>query len=163
MAAERGSPVILMHNRSQPNEVLVDRLGGSYLGPHYDDLLADVAREMGELADRALATGIQEEQIVLDPGIGFGKTVQQNMALINHMDRFKALGYPILSGPSRKSFIGRVLELPPDQRVEGTAAAVALSIVRGANIVRVHDIRAMARVTRMMDALLRANSAGGDA
>lgn len=163
MAAERSAPVILMHNRSKPSDVLVDRLGGSYLGPHYDDLLTDVAREMGELADGALAAGISRDQIVLDPGIGFGKTVQQNMALINRMDRFKSLGYPILSGPSRKSFIGRVLDLPPDQRMEGTAATIALSIVRGADIVRVHDTRAMVRVARMMDAMLRADPAGDDA
>ena len=163
MAAQRGAPVILMHNRSRPNDVIVDQLGGSYLGPDYNDLLADVSHEMEALAEGALAAGVQRDQIVLDPGIGFGKTVQQNMALINHMDRFKALGYPILSGPSRKSFIGRVLDLPPDQRLEGTAATIALSIARGADIVRVHDTRAMVRVARMMDAMLRADPAGGDA
>lgn len=162
MAAERGAPVILMHNRSRPNDVIIDQLGGSYLGANYEDLLADVAREMEALAESALAAGVARDQIVLDPGIGFGKTIQQNMALINHMDRFKALGYPILSGPSRKSFIGRVLDLPPDQRVEGTAATVALSIVRGADIVRVHDTREMVRIARMMDAMLRADPAGDD-
>jgi len=159
MAAERGAPVILMHNRSRPNDVIVDQLGGSYLGARYDNLLEDVSREMEALATAALAAGIAHDQIVLDPGIGFGKTVQQNMALINHMDRFKTLGYPILSGPSRKSFIGRVLDLPPDQRLEGTAATIALSIVRGADIVRVHDTREMVRVARMMDAMLRADPA----
>lgn len=163
MAAERGAPVILMHNRSRPNELIVDQLGGSYLGASYDDLLADVSREMESLAEAALAAGVARDQIILDPGIGFGKTIQQNMALINHMERFKALGYPILSGPSRKSFIGRVLDLPPDQRVEGTAATIALSIVRGADIVRVHDTREMVRVARMMDAMLRADPAGDDA
>ena len=111
------------------------------------------------LAEGAVAAGVANDQIVLDPGIGFGKTVQQNMALINHMDRFKALGYPILSGPSRKSFIGRVLELPPDQRIEGTAATIALSVVRGADIVRVHDTREMVRVVRMMDAMLHSDPA----
>jgi dihydropteroate synthase len=156
VAAERGAPVILMHNRSRPNDVIVDQLGGSYLGASYDDLLADVSREMAALAEGALAAGVARDQIILDPGIGFGKTVQQNMALINHMDRFKGLGYPILSGPSRKSFIGRVLDLPPDQRLEGTAATIALSIVRGADIVRVHDTREMVRVARMMDAMLHA-------
>lgn len=163
MAAERGAPVILMHNRSRPNELIVDQLGGSYLGASYDDVLADVSREMESLAEAALAAGVARDQIILDPGIGFGKTIQQNMALINHMERFKALGYPILSGPSRKSFIGRVLDLPPDQRVEGTAATIALSIVRGADIVRVHDTREMVRVARMMDAMLRADPAGDDA
>lgn len=161
MAAERGAPVILMHNRSRPNDVIVDQLGGSYLGARYDNLLEDVSREMEALAAGALAAGIAHDQIVLDPGIGFGKTVQQNMALINYMDRFKTLGYPILSGPSRKSFIGRVLDLPPDQRLEGTAATIALSIVRGADIVRVHDTREMVRIARMMDAMLRADPADG--
>jgi dihydropteroate synthase len=144
LAAARGAPVILMHNRSRPSEVIVDRLGGSYLGPDYDDFLEDVA------------SGIARDQIILDPGIGFGKTVAQNMALINSIDRFKALGYPVLSGPSRKSFIGRVLDLPVEERLEGTAATVALSIVRGADIIRVHDTRAMVRVARMTDALIHA-------
>ena len=156
LAAARGAPVILMHNRSRPSEVVVDRLGGSYLGPDYDNFLEDVASEMLALAEGALAAGIPRNQIVLDPGIGFGKTVAQNMTLINHIDRFKALGYPVLSGPSRKSFIGRVLDLPVEDRLEGTAATVTLSIVRGADIVRVHDTRAMVRVARMTDALLRA-------
>ena len=156
LAAARGAPVILMHNRSRPSEVVVDRLGGSYLGPDYDNFLEDVASEMLALAEGALAAGIPRNQIVLDPGIGFGKTVAQNMTLINHIDRFKGLGYPVLSGPSRKSFIGRVLDLPVEDRLEGTAATVTLSIVRGADIVRVHDTRAMVRVARMTDALLRA-------
>jgi len=156
LAAARGAPVILMHNRSRPSEVVVDRLGGSYLGPDYDNFLEDVASEMLALAEGALAAGIPRNQIVLDPGIGFGKTVAQNMTLINHIDRFKALGYPVLSGSSRKSFIGRVLDLPVEDRLEGTAATVTLSIVRGADIVRVHDTRAMVRVARMTDALLRA-------
>jgi dihydropteroate synthase len=163
MVAEREAPMILMHNRSRPNDVIVDQLGGSYLGASYDDLLADVSREMESLAEAALAAGVARDQIILDPGIGFGKTIQQNMVLINHLDRFKALDYPILSGPSRKSFIGRVLDLPPDERLEGTAATIALSIVRGADIVRVHDTREMVRVARMMDAMLRSDPAGGGA
>ena len=145
-----------MHNRSRPSEVVVDRLGGSYLGPDYDDFLEDVTSEMLGLAQGALAAGIARDQIILDPGIGFGKTVAQNMTLINSIDRFKTLGYPVLSGPSRKSFIGRVLDLPVEERLEGTAATVALSIVRGADIIRVHDTRAMVRVARMTDALIHA-------
>ncbi len=156
LAAARGAPVILMHNRSRPSEVVVDRLGGSYLGPDYDDFLEDVTSEMLGLAQGALAAGIARDQIILDPGIGFGKTVAQNMTLINSIDRFKTLGYPVLSGPSRKSFIGRVLDLPVEERLEGTAATVALSIVRGADIIRVHDTRAMVRVARMTDALIHA-------
>ncbi|MDP6792933.1 MAG: dihydropteroate synthase, partial [Anaerolineales bacterium] len=103
----------------------------------------------------AHAAGIPDEKIVLDPGIGFGKTVKQNRRLLNELGNLKELGYPLLIGPSRKSFIGYTLDLPLDDRLEGTAAAVAVGITRGADIVRVHDVRAMARVARMTDALVR--------
>ncbi|MEA3327037.1 MAG: dihydropteroate synthase, partial [Chloroflexota bacterium] len=99
-----------------------------------------------------------DAHIILDPGIGFGKTVQQNLELVDRLDDIKALGYPILVGPSRKSFIGYTLNLPPDERIEGTAAAVALCIDRGADIVRVHDVGVMARVVRMTDAVVRRNN-----
>ncbi len=157
LAARRGAPVILMHNRSRPGEVLLDRLGGSFLGADYENFPGDVISELGDMARRALDAGIPKDQIVLDPGIGFGKTVEQNMVLINRMDRIKELGYPVLSGPSRKSFIGRVLDLPADERMEGTAAAIVVSILRGADIVRVHDVEIMVRVARMTDAILRAS------
>ena len=161
LAAGRGAPVILMHNRSKPNDIDIDaRLGGAYRGADYDHLLDDIAAELGELASAAEAAGIARDQIVLDPGIGFGKTAVQNMALLNNLDRLKALGYPLLIGPSRKSFIGKVLDLPADERIEGTAAALAIGIARGADIVRVHDVEAMARVVRMTDAILRAPAAG---
>lgn len=154
LLARRGAPVVLVHNRgSQAN---VDtRLGGRYPGATYDDLLEDVARELTALASAAEAAGIAADQIILDPGIGFGKTVAQSLELVDRLDRFRALGHPILIGPSRKSFIGYTLDLPPEQRLEGTAAAVAIGIARGADIVRVHDVRAMARVARMTDAILR--------
>jgi dihydropteroate synthase len=156
LAAERRCPVILMHNRSRPQDArFEERLGGRYVGARYDDLLEDVAREMMELAEGAMAAGVAREQIVLDPGIGFGKTVEQNLTLLRRFDRFKALSFPILCGPSRKSFIGYTLDLPPEERVEGTAAAVAVAIARGADIVRVHDVKPMARVARMCDAILR--------
>jgi dihydropteroate synthase len=156
LAAERRCPVILMHNRSRPQDTrFEERLGGRYVGARYDDLLEDVAREMMELAEGAMAAGVAREQIVLDPGIGFGKTVEQNLTLLRRFDRFKALSFPILCGPSRKSFIGYTLDLPPEERVEGTAAAVAIAIARGADIVRVHDVKPMARVARMCDAILR--------
>jgi len=156
LVAERGCPVILMHNRSRPQDARFEaRLGGRYVGARYDDLLEDVARELGELVAGAVGAGIAEDRIILDPGIGFGKTVEQNLLLIDRLDRIKRLGFPLLSGPSRKSFIGYTLDLPADERVEGTAAAVAVSIARGADIVRVHDVRPMARVARMCDAILR--------
>ena len=156
LAAERGCPVILMHNRSRPQDArFEERLGGRYVGARYDDLLEDIARELMELADAAMAAGVAREQIVLDPGIGFGKTVEQNLTLLDRLDHFARLGFPLLCGPSRKSFIGYTLDLPPEERVEGTAAAIAIAIVRGADIVRVHDVKPMARVARMCDAILR--------
>ncbi len=159
VAARFHAPVILMHNRSNPASVEVrERLGGSYLGAEYGDLLADVKRELLESVAIAHTAGIPDEHILLDPGIGFGKTVAHNLALIDRLGEIRALGYPLLLGPSRKSFIGYTLNLPPDQRLEGTAAAVAIGIARGADLVRVHDVEAMARLARMTDAIVRRQS-----
>lgn len=156
VAARFNAPVILMHNRSKPsNAELQERLGGRYVGVHYDDLLGDICHELMESVELARAAGIPDRHIILDPGIGFGKTVEQNLELINRLDEIKALGFPVLLGPSRKSFIGYTLDLPPEQRVEGTAAAVAVGIVRGADIVRVHDVGPIVRVVRMTDAIVR--------
>jgi len=102
----------------------------------------------------ARQAGIDDDRILLDPGIGFGKKVEHNLELINRLDEIRSLGFPVLLGPSRKSFIGFTLDLPPDQRLEGTAAAIAIGIARGADIVRVHDVEYMARVARMTDALV---------
>ena len=149
-------PVILMHNRSQAiNAQVQANLGGRYVGMDYDDLLEDVKRELLESVDLALTAGVARQKIILDPGIGFGKTVEQNLELLNRLPEIRALGFPILLGPSRKSFIGYTLNLPPDQRVEGTAAAVSVGIVRGADIIRVHDVEMMVRVARMTDAIAR--------
>jgi dihydropteroate synthase len=93
--------------------------------------------------------------IILDPGVGFGKTVEQNLELLDRLGDFHSLGYPILLGPSRKSFIGYTLDLPPNQRMEGTAAAVSIGIDRGADIIRVHDVVYMIRIARMTDAIVR--------
>ncbi len=156
VVAQRGVPIILMHNRSRPkNAVQEARLGGRYVGIEYENLIEDVKRELMESVALARAAGIPDEHIILDPGIGFGKTVEQNLELIDRLDALADLGYPILLGPSRKSFIGYTLDLPPDQRVEGTAAAVAIGIDRGADIVRVHDVLYMARVAAMTDAIVR--------
>ena len=156
VASETGVPVILMHNRSTPNNAAIkDQLGGRYIGVEYDNLLEDVKRELMESVNLAHKAGISDQQIILDPGIGFGKTVEQNLALLNHLDEIRALGYPVLLGPSRKSFIGYTLDLPPEDRVEGTAAAVSVGITRGADIIRVHDVREMMRTVRMTDAIVR--------
>ena len=120
-----------------------------------ENLLGDICRELLESVELARRAGVPDEQIILDPGIGFGKTVEQNLELIDRLAEIRALGYPVLLGPSRKSFIGYTLDLPPDQRLEGTAAAVAVGIARGADMVRVHDVQAMMRVVRMTDAIVR--------
>jgi dihydropteroate synthase len=145
-----------MHNHSQPaNAELQARLGGRYTHMPYENLVEDVKRELMESVAVAVQAGVAPEQIILDPGIGFGKTVEQNLALLNRLDEIRALGFPVLLGPSRKSFIGYTLNLPPDQRIEGTAATVAVGITRGADIIRVHDVESMLRVARMTDAIVR--------
>jgi len=156
VVARHQAPVILMHNRSSwAHAEIKDRLGGRYIGMEYVDLIGDIQHELLESVALAHAAGVPDEHIILDPGIGFGKTVEQNLELIDRLGEIRALGYPVLLGPSRKSFIGYTLDLPPDQRVEGTAAAVAIGIARRADIVRVHDVSYMARVVRMADALTR--------
>jgi dihydropteroate synthase len=156
VAASHHAPVILMHNRSSwANAEIKERLGGRYVGMAYDDLLEDIRRELLESVDLAHKAGVPDEHIILDPGIGFGKTVEQNLELIDRLEEIRNIGYPVLLGPSRKSFIGYTLDLPPDQRLEGTAAAVAVGIARGADIVRVHDLEFMRRVARMTDAIVR--------
>jgi dihydropteroate synthase len=149
-------PAILMHNRSSwVHTEIKERLGGRYVGVPYEELLEDIKRELMESVDLARQAGIPDEHIILDPGIGFGKTVEQNMEIIDRLMEIRSLGYPILLGPSRKSFIGYTLDLPAEQRLEGTSAAVAVGIVRGADIVRVHDVEFMQRVIRMTDAIVR--------
>ncbi len=149
-------PVVLMHNRSRPNQVeLQERIGASYIGAHYKDLICDVKEELTLSVDLARKAGVKDENIILDPGIGFGKTVDQNLELINRLDEIKALGFPVLLGPSRKSFIGNTLDLPPSERLEGTLAACAVGIVRGADILRVHDVQQVVRLARMTDAIVR--------
>lgn len=156
VAATFQAPVILMHNRSNPTNVEVrERLGASYVGAEYADLLGEVKQELLQSVALARRAGIDDDRIILDPGIGFGKSVEHNLELINRLDEIRALGFPVLLGPSRKSFIGFTLNLPPDQRLEGTAAAVAVGIVRGADIIRVHDVSEMSRVARMTDAIVR--------
>ena len=140
VAATTGAPLILMHNHQ-------DR--------RYRDLLPDVLISLSQSEELARRTGVPKENIILDPGIGFGKTADHNLEILNRLGEFKGLGYPLLVGTSRKSTIGLVLGLPEDQRLEGTAATVALSIAGGADIVRVHDVKRMVRVCRMTDAVVR--------
>src|ERR1700730_7814892 len=133
-----GAPVVLMHNKP---------------GGGYHDLIGEIATALLESVTLGRAAGISEDRIILDPGIGFGKTREENLEIIRRLPELRKLGFPLLIGPSRKSFIGTTLDLPAGERLEGTAAAVALSIAGGADIVRVHDVKAMVRVARMADAL----------
>jgi dihydropteroate synthase len=136
--SQAGVPVVLMHNKP---------------GGGYHDLIAEIAQSLLESVEVGRAAGIREDRIILDPGIGFGKTREENLEIIRRLPELHRLGFPLLIGPSRKSFIGKTLDLPAGERLEGTAAAVALSIAGGADIVRVHDVRAMVRVARMADAI----------
>ena len=140
LAAEYQVPMVLMHNQ---------------IGLHYDDLVSDVKAVLAKSVNQAVEAGVPSERIIVDPGIGFAKSPEHNLQLIGRLRELRELGYPLLVGPSRKSFIGLVLDLPVEQRVEGTAAAVALSIANGADIVRVHDVRTMVRVARMADVVVR--------
>ena len=156
VVATFGCPVILMHNRSNPASVEVrEKLGNAFVGAEYGDFLEEVKAELLESVEIAKQAGVKSESIILDPGIGFGKTVQENLELNNRLDEIRALGYPVLLGPSRKSFIGYTLDLPADQRVEGTAASVAIGIARGADVIRVHDVKEMTRIARTTDAITR--------
>lgn len=154
--AALGVPIVLMDNRSRREKVARDpRLGARYEGEEHIDILEAVRGHLMARVEAARAAGIPTHRILLDPGLGFGKTVAQNLELVDRLGELRALGFPILVGPSRKSFIGYTLNLPPEERLEGTAAVVAVSIVRGADIVRVHDVEAMVRVVRMTDAIVR--------
>jgi len=156
VAAHSGAPVVIMHNHLKPSTPeLQERLGGHYVGVKYANLIEEVKMELMQSVALAHQAGVSDRQIILDPGIGFGKTVEQNLELVDRLREIKALGYPLLVGPSRKSFIGYTLDVPPQERIEGTAAMVALSIDRGADIIRVHDVEVMARVARMTDAAVR--------
>ncbi len=163
LAAKRGVPIILMHNRARWGAASQDpKLGGSYEAPQYDDFMQDILAEMRAMAMAAEKAGVARECIVLDPGIGFGKTLDQNLTLIRQVGPMRDLGYPILLGPSRKSFIGKVLDVEPGDRLMGTAASVAVGVMQGADIVRVHDVQAMTQIVRMTEAILTSGRDGGD-
>lgn len=162
MLARREAAIVLMHNRSRPNDVLFHgRLGQEYEAAAYAHVVEEVSRSLLEIIEGAVAAGIDRDRIMVDPGIGFGKTVRQNLALLNHLQRVKShVGVPVLVGPSRKSFIGRVLDAPVEDRLEGTAAVISTAIMGGADIVRVHDVREMARIAQMTDAVRQAPADG---
>jgi dihydropteroate synthase len=140
LAAEHGVPLVVMHNRQEPV---------------YVSLLTEIVADLQRAVDRALGLGVRWDDLIIDPGFGFGKTAEHNLELLRRLDVIGLLGRPVLLGASRKSTLGKVLDLPADQRLEATLATTALGIARGADIVRVHDVRANVRAARMTDAVIR--------
>ena len=139
VAAESGVPIILMHNRNDRN---------------YMNFIRDVLNDLYESITIAKKAGVSDEQIILDPGIGFAKDLRENLEMMRHLDTLVSLGYPVLLGTSKKSMIGGVLDLPVTERTEGTGATVCYGIQKGCQIVRIHDVKEMARMAKMMDALM---------
>ena len=147
VAAETGAGLILMHMRGMPKDMQTGSL-------YYQSLIEDINDFLRERLQYALDCGVERERTMLDPGIGFGKTAQDNMRILKYLARFQGLGRPILTGVSRKAFIGSVTGGEPRERTEGTAAAVAVAIVNGSSVIRVHDVAAMKKVAAMTDAIL---------
>ena len=147
VVAEMGAGVILMHMRGTPRTM--------QQSPVYDDVVSDISSWLQRRIEYAETEGIPPDRIVVDPGIGFGKTVDHNLEILRRLDEFRHLNKPILIGTSRKSFIGKILDLPVNSRIEGTAATITWAIAHGADMVRVHDVKTMRRVARMTDALCR--------
>lgn len=143
VAADSGIPLVITQNQR-----------GASFHHFFPELVAGLERSL----QLALKAGVEWSNIIVDPGVGFGKTVEQNLEIVRRLSELKSLGRPILLGTSRKSFIGLVLDLPVDQRLEGTAASIAIGIANGADMVRVHDIGQMVRVVRMSDAIIRGGS-----
>ncbi|HDP69728.1 MAG TPA: dihydropteroate synthase [Actinobacteria bacterium] len=147
LVAKTGTLLVIMHMQGTPQTM--------QKSPHYECVMGEIMSFLRIQAEVALKAGVQKDKIIIDPGIGFGKTREHNLEIMRKIPELKSLGYSILMGTSRKSFIGTTLGLPVEDRLEGTAATVAYSIVQGANIVRVHDVKEMVRVARMTDAMVR--------
>lgn len=145
VAAQNGAGLVLMHIRGEPRTMQEEI--------HYDDLLGEIREELAAAVSRALDAGCARKQLVVDPGIGFGKTAEQNLTLLDHADSFAELGLPVMVGPSRKSFIGKILGLPVGMRVEATIAACVVALLRGVRIFRVHDVAAVRRALQMAEAI----------
>jgi len=145
LVAARGVPLVLMHMQGEPRNMQED--------PRYDDVVGEIAAFLRERAEYAIESGVDEDLIMVDPGIGFGKTVDHNLEILRRLEEFKALGYPLVLGTSRKRFIGSVLDRGVTERLMGTAATVAFAIARGVDMVRVHDVARMVEVVRMADAV----------
>ena len=145
LACSTGAPVILMHIKGTPRDMQND--------PVYGDVIGEIRDFLEDRVEYAVSKGIDRDVLVVDPGIGFGKTTEHNLRIISGLGSFREIGCPVLIGPSRKSFIGNVLDLPLEERLEGTAAAVAASVMNGADIVRIHDVKEMVRVVKLTGAI----------
>jgi dihydropteroate synthase len=153
VAASSGAPIVLMHMLGDPRTMQAE--------VHYTDVVGEILSYLHSRAGAALDAGVQADRILVDPGFGFGKLVEHNLVLLGRLGDFRRLGYPVVAGTSRKSFIGRVLgDLPVEERLDGTAATVALAVWNGAAVVRVHDVRAMRRVVSMVEATMYATEPG---
>lgn len=148
LLAERGCPAVLMHISGTPRDMQIN--------PQYTDLMGQITSRLRDRISALIEAGVDEKLLIVDPGIGFGKTADHNLEILRRLAELKSIGRPILIGASRKATIGKVLgNLPPEDRLEGTAATVAISIANGADIVRVHDVKELARVAKMTDAIVR--------
>lgn len=146
VVAEYQTPITLMHIKGTPKNMQEN--------PYYEDVIKEIIEYFKESIKLAEDAGIKEENIIIDPGIGFGKRSDDNLNILKNLKKFSILNCPILIGPSRKSFIGKILDLPVEERLEGSLAALAVSIMNGANIVRVHDVKESKRVAGLVDAIL---------
>jgi dihydropteroate synthase len=147
LAAKTGAGVVLMHMQGTPRDMQKN--------PYYADVIGEIGDFLQAAAQKAEAAGVAKASIMLDPGIGFGKTLEHNLKILRRLEEFTKLGYPLLVGTSRKAMIGKILGAEAPDRLEGTAATVALAIAGGADIMRVHDVKAMSRVAKMADAVIR--------
>lgn len=157
VVAEFNATAVLMHNRELGARAVDSRLGGRYEDVEYEDIVSEVCSWLAESVEIAHAAGLSDNKIILDPGIGFGKTIDQNLYLLKHLDTLLELGFPILLGVSRKGFIGHTLNLPQGERLEGSLAANAWGMIKGASILRVHDVKETVRLARMLDAIRNTN------
>jgi dihydropteroate synthase len=156
VVAEFDATAVLMHNRESGARAVSSDLGGRYEDVDYEDIVSEVRDWLANSVEIGRAAGVSDDKIILDPGIGFGKTIDQNLYLLKHLDALAELDFPILLGVSRKGFIGHTLNLPQGERLEGSLAANAWGIMMGASILRVHDVKETVRLARMLDAIRNA-------
>lgn len=148
LVAKRKVPVVIMHMQGTPQNMQEN--------PQYESVVGEISAFLRERIRLCLEAGVPRDKIIVDPGVGFGKTIDHNLGIMKHISEFRGLGYPLMLGTSRKSFIGNVLGLPVEERVEGTAATIAFAIAQGVEIMRVHDVKQMVRVAKMTNAIMRA-------